>query len=135
MNKITVAREIFEKYPEIVAVYLFGSFNENPEQARDIDLAVLSRDALINPVSLYMQLYPELLETFSPLEVDLLFLKNASLSMAFEIISQGKVLYSFDENLRTDYEYLISGLYMDFNYHLKVGYQELLENIKEELGV
>lgn len=58
-------------------------------------------------------------------EVDLLFLQKASL--AFEIISKGKVIYSADNDLRTDYEYLISGRYMDFKYHLDQGYKELYE--------
>ncbi|MEW6696556.1 MAG: type VII toxin-antitoxin system MntA family adenylyltransferase antitoxin [Bacillota bacterium] len=133
MNKRNAAGQIFNNYSEIVAVYLFGSYTENPEQARDIDLAVLTRDSSLNPVNLYMELYPALAGIFSPLEVDLLFLKNASLAMAFEIISQGKVLYSSDENARTDYEYVISGRYMDFKYHLDIGYRELHENVKEGL--
>lgn len=132
MDNLSAARKIFNSYSEIVAVYLFGSYNENPEQARDIDLAVLTKDLSLNPVNLYMELYPSLAGIFSPLEVDLLFLKNVSLAMAFEIISQGKVVYSSDENARTDYEYIISGQYMDFKYHLDIGYQELRETLKDE---
>lgn len=133
MDKLNAARQIFNNYSEIVAVYLFGSYTENPEQARDIDLAVLTRDSSLNPVNLYMELYPALAGIFNPLEVDLLFFKNTSLAMAFEIISQGKIIYSSDENARTDYEYVISGRYMDFKYHLDIGYRELYENVKEGL--
>ncbi len=134
-NQYPSTRQIFERHPEIVAVYLFGSYMEDPNQASDIDLAVLAKDTSIKPVTLYMELYPSLAEIFHPLEVDLLFLQNASLALAFEIISQGKLIYSADEDLRTDYEYLISGRYMDFKYHLDQGYKELHEMIKEELGV
>jgi predicted nucleotidyltransferase len=33
--------EIFSSYPDIIAVYLFGSYAEKKEHARDVDLAVL----------------------------------------------------------------------------------------------
>ncbi|MEG6523059.1 type VII toxin-antitoxin system MntA family adenylyltransferase antitoxin [Desulfotomaculum sp. 1211_IL3151] len=135
MDKQIAIGQIFNNYSEIVAVYLFGSFNENPKHARDIDLAVLTKNGSLKPVNLYMELYPSLVKIFSPLDVDLLFLQNAPLAIAFEIISQGKVIYSSDEDMRTDYEFLISGRYMDFKYHLERGYNELYENLKEELGV
>lgn len=133
MNKISLSQKIFENYPNILAVYLFGSYLENPANARDIDLAVLTKDNKSSPVNLYMELYPSLAEIFNPLDVDLLFLQNASLPLSFEIISQGKVIYSSNEDNRTDYEYYISGRYMDFKYHLDKGYQELYETVRGDL--
>ena len=91
---------IFKKYPDIIAVYLFGSYIEDQEHAGDIDLAVLTLNAPLSPVNLYMELYPDLAELLGPLEVDLLFLQKASLALAFEIISKGKVIYSSDDDLR-----------------------------------
>jgi len=129
-KKFSSLKKIISTSPEIIAVYLFGSYLETPDQARDIDLAILTSDA-VNSVNMYLDLYQQFTEIFSPLEVDLLFLKNSSLLLSFEIISKGKVIYSADDDIRTDYEYLISGKYMDFKYHLEMGQKELYETVKE----
>lgn len=135
MNKLTTVQQVFKSYPEIVAVYLFGSYSEDIDLARDIDLAVLTTDVVNTPVNLYMELYPHLADVFTPLDVDLVFLKNTSLKLSFDIVSQGKVVYSSNDDLRTDYEYFISGRYMDFSYHLENGYRELYETFRGELDV
>jgi len=119
-------------YPEVIAVYLFGSYLDNRELARDIDLAILLKHRGKYQVDLYMDLYPRLAQALSPLEPDLLFLHEASLPLRFEIISTGKVLYSSDEESRTDNEYIVSGEYLDFRFHLEMIRQELFAAIKEE---
>ena len=50
----------------------------------------------------------------------------------FEVISTSEAIYSSDEELRTDFEYIISGEYLDFRFHLDMTRQELFETIKEE---
>ncbi|HBT46990.1 MAG TPA: hypothetical protein DEA73_03780 [Peptococcaceae bacterium] len=125
--------KVFASFPQIIAVYLFGSYLEEPERAQDVDLAVLlaSREGIVD---LYTHLYPKLGEIFAPLEVDLLFLNVVPLPMAFEVISKGKVLYCRDVERRTDFEYVVSGLYMDYQYHLEQGRRELYEAVKEASG-
>ena len=134
MSKEGQLQKIFGSHPEIITVYLFGSYLNDKEQARDIDLAVLSSQNN-STVNLYMELYPRLAEIFSPLDVDLLFLQNASLPVAFEVIYTGKVVYCSDDDKRTDYEYVISGRYMDFKYHQDEGQRELYEAIKEGVEI
>ena len=114
-----------------MAVYLFGSSLERPEQARDVDLAVLVRPPGKGLVNLYLALYPRLAEIFTPLEVDLLFLNSASLPVCFEAIKTEAVVYCADEVTRTDFEDFISGQYMDFRYHLETARRELFEAVKE----
>ncbi|MGI9953421.1 nucleotidyltransferase domain-containing protein [Moorellaceae bacterium AZ2] len=127
-------KKVFASFPQIIAVYLFGSYLEEPERAQDVDLAVLltSKEGIVD---LYTHLYPKLGEIFAPLEVDLLFLNVVPLPMAFEVISKGKVLYCKDGERRTDFEYVISGLYMDYQYHLEQGRRELYEAVKEASGL
>jgi predicted nucleotidyltransferase len=134
-NKILTLKTIFSSYPEIIAVYLFGSFLDRKETARDIDLAVLLEQPVKNQVDIYMNLYPSLAEVFNPLEPDLLFLHSASLSVRFEAISTGEVIYSSDDERRTDYEYIVSGEYMDFKYHLDMARKELFEEIMEDSSI
>lgn len=130
MNKEKL-KKIFSAYPRVVVVYLFGSYLEDPQAARDVDLAVLLKPPVDSTTELYFSLYPELSRLFGPREVDLLMLNLAPLPLAFEIISTGKVIYCTDEDARTDYEYRIAGLYHDYHYHLQKAQHELFEAIKE----
>ncbi|MFZ5650679.1 MAG: type VII toxin-antitoxin system MntA family adenylyltransferase antitoxin [Bacillota bacterium] len=124
--------EIFSSYPEIIAVYLFGSCLEKKECARDMDLAVLLKQPVKSQVDIYMRLYPHLAQSLAPMEPDLLFLHSASLPVRFEAVSTGEVIYSRDDERRTDFEYIVSGEYMDFKYHLDMARRELFEAIKED---
>jgi hypothetical protein len=79
-----------------------------------------------------MSLYPRLAQALAPLEPDLLFLHSASLPVRFEAVSTGKVIYSSDDDRRTDFEDIVAGEYMDFKYHLDMARRELFEAIKED---
>jgi predicted nucleotidyltransferase len=134
-KKIAKLTDIFGIYPEIIAVYLFGSYLEDSEHARDVDLAVLLKKPVKSQVDVYMSLYPRVAEVLTPLEADLLFLRSASLPVRFEVVSGGKVVYSCDDESRTDFEYAVAGEYMDFKYHLDAARQELFESIKEDASL
>lgn len=134
-EKQMLLQKTFSTFPEVVAVYLFGSFLNKDEYARDVDLAVLLKSPVKSLVNIYMDLYPRLAEVFTPFEVDLLFLNAASLPVCFEVVSTGMVVYCSDGERRTDYEYEISGRYMDFSYHLEMARRELFESIKEGVPV
>lgn len=125
-------KKIFNSYPEIIAVYLFGSYLEKEEQARDVDLAVLLQQPVKSQVDIYMSLYPRVADVLAPLEPDLLFLHSASLPVRFEAVSSGGVIYSSDDDRRTDFEYIVTGEYLDFKYHLDMARRELIEAIKED---
>ncbi|MEW5952192.1 MAG: nucleotidyltransferase domain-containing protein [Bacillota bacterium] len=132
-NKIRSAlREIFGAYKDVLVVYLFGSYLDDQQNARDVDLAILLKQPANRQVDIYMSLYPRLAEALAPLEPDLLFLHSASLPVRFEAVSRGDVIYSVDDDLRTDFEYAVSGEYMDFKYHLDMARRELFESIKED---
>lgn len=131
MNKMPDLREIFSSYPEIIAVYLFGSYLKDKKNARDVDLAVLLKQPVKGQVDIYMSLYPRLAQALAPLEPDLLFLHSASLPVRFEAVSTGEVIYSSDFERRTDFEYIVAGEYMDFKFHLDTARRELFEAIKE----
>jgi predicted nucleotidyltransferase len=124
--------KIFASYPGIIAVYLFGSYLKNKENARDVDLAILLEQQVKSQVEVFMELYPKIAHALAPLEPDLLFLHSSSLPLRFEVISTGEVIYSSDDDRRTDFEYIVSGEYMDFKYHLDLARQELFEAIMED---
>lgn len=59
--------EIFTSYPEIIAVYLFGSYLERKENAQDVDLAFLLEQPVKSQVDIYMILYSQLTQVLAPL--------------------------------------------------------------------
>ncbi|NPV79983.1 MAG: nucleotidyltransferase domain-containing protein [Firmicutes bacterium] len=129
-NIASQLEKIFRQFPEIIGAYLFGSFLEKKEQARDVDLALLVRPGE-NHVDLYMDLYPRLAELFAPLEVDIVFLDSASLPVRFEVISTGETIYCSDYQQLTDFECITSRDYMDFRYHLEMARQELYDRLRK----
>jgi len=52
---ISVLQTIFNKYKDVIAVYLFGSYTERREQARDVDLAILLTSPATSQVDLYLE--------------------------------------------------------------------------------
>ncbi|MCL4424324.1 MAG: nucleotidyltransferase domain-containing protein [Firmicutes bacterium] len=121
--------------PGVTAVYLFGSYLENREKARDIDLAVLLATTAKSQVDLFMDLYAPLAKESGGLEVDLMFLNSASLPIRFEVVSTGKLVYCSDTDRLTDFLEDISREYMDFRFHLEMGRKELYQALKEDSTV
>ncbi|TDA70462.1 MAG: nucleotidyltransferase domain-containing protein [Clostridia bacterium] len=122
--------EVLPARPEVICVYLFGSFLTMPEEARDIDLALLLEPGQ-DTATAFMRLYPLVADVFTPREVDLVFLRQASLSLRFAVISTGRVVYCRDEERRTGFEDITVRDYLDFKYHLEAAQQELFTAIQE----
>ncbi len=62
----------------------------------------------------YNKLYALFSEIFQSNEIDIIFLEDAPLSLQFEAIKYGKVLYEKDTNVRLDYEEKTMLKYADF---------------------
>ncbi|SFR01249.1 type VII toxin-antitoxin system MntA family adenylyltransferase antitoxin [Desulfoscipio geothermicus] len=124
--------EILKQEPDIIAVYLFGSYlDEKVTQPGDVDLALLLSKPPKSNVQRFIKLYPKLSEVFAPFEVDLLFLHSVKVPMRFEVISASKVIYCTDDDLRTDFEDNVTREYLDFMYHLKAAHREFYEELME----
>jgi hypothetical protein len=116
IQKESVIRKIcssLEKYDgRIVAVYLFGSFNTG-DRFSDIDLAVLFRHDLENPLGFEIDLETEL-EKEVRYPVDVRVLNSAPLSFCEHVIRGGRVIVDRDSNIRADYQGKILKQYFDF---------------------
>lgn len=124
--------EILKQEPDIITVYLFGSYlDEKVAQPKDVDLALLFSKPPESNVQRFIELYPKLSEVFAPLEVDLLFLHSAKLPVRFEVISTGKIIYCSDNDMRTDFEDNVTREYLDFKYHLETACREFYEELME----
>src|SRR3972149_7630751 len=86
----------------VLAVYLFGSETEGTTTIRsDIDIGVVLKNPknLEDMRPLYNALYSELSKLFKPTflrELDIVFLQKAPLSLQYNAITRGKILYEED---------------------------------------
>ena len=110
VNKIS--SYLMERHEEIMAVYLFGSFNA-AEAFSDIDLAILADSPLDDPLFFEINLETEL-EKIIKYPVDVRILNKAPLSFCREVIRSGKVIVDRRPNLRADFQGKILNQYSDF---------------------
>ena len=84
--------EVFREYPDIRAVYLFGSAAEGRTHAdSDIDLAVIPTDASVKDKKL------DILAKLAGrgyCNVDLVFIDDDDLILAYEAVRQNKLVYA-----------------------------------------
>lgn len=100
---------VAEKH-SINTVYLFGSYADGSyDENSDIDLAFVGLTEGID----YGRLYFDLQEMYDK-QIDLIDLRKAPLVSAFNIIKDGVVVYSANEEKRTDFEDDTVREYLDF---------------------
>ena len=111
---------IFAEYQgEIIAAYLFGSMAKGePSPSSDIDIAILMRNAeRSNGVSLKFRLYPDLCRKLKRNDIDLVLLNlSGNLMLNDEIVRNGKVIFSTDDDAREIYEVSVLHRATDFKF-------------------
>ncbi len=110
-------KKLIEKNGGIL-VYLFGSEVTGFYGVRpDVDIAVLLSHHTPPSLNTYLELY----KIFSPLfpgkELDLVILNEAPLSLRWEIVNTGKVLWEKKRGLALDYKERVFKEYLDFWFH------------------
>lgn len=100
----------------VAVAYLFGSSATGLKHKKsDIDIGIIFKNGLPESTLMtYTKLYTLFSEIFPDKEIDIVFLEDAPLSLQFEAIKYGKVLYEKDTNLRLDYEEKTMLKYADF---------------------
>jgi predicted nucleotidyltransferase len=109
---------LFAAYPEIQAVYLFGSTLSGKTHAEsDLDLAVVPRDKAIRARKL--DLLADLVRAGFE-NVDLVFLDTTDIVLKFEAVKHNRLLYQSPDFDRGEFYSLIVRQYLDFLPYLKV---------------
>lgn len=109
---------VFEKYPAVQAVYLFGSVvagNTHPES--DIDLAVVSNDKRLRNQKL--SILADLTRN-GFCNVDLVFIDSDDLVLQYEAVRNNIVVYQTPEFEKGAVYSRIVRQYLDFCTHLSV---------------
>ncbi len=118
---------VFRKYPEVRAVYLFGSAAEgHTHQESDLDLAVVPRSPAARARRLDM-LTDLAREGFC--NVDLVFLDTDDIVLKYEAIRLNQVVYQTEEFDRGEMYSRIVRQYLDFLPYLEIQRRAYKERI------
>ncbi|MFH1127768.1 MAG: nucleotidyltransferase domain-containing protein [archaeon] len=110
-----IITDILEKREEILFSYIHGSFIEN--DFRDIDIAVYLKNKK-RFLKYELNLEREI-EDVVGYPADVRVLNQSPLSFRFNVIKNGILLFSNDENIRCDFESLGIVEHHDFDYQMK----------------
>lgn len=124
-------RKILKKL-NISLIYLFGSsIIGTQREESDIDIGVVFEkpEGIKNTMILFEELYQSLSQDFPDRDLDIVFLDFAPLTLQFEVVTTGKVIYRVSRELEYDYKEKIIKEYIDFKPLLDVQDQILLERI------
>ena len=126
--------EIVASLPDIGLVYLFGSRAQGTDgPLSDCDLGVwVTSDATME---LRMRLHRALASVLGDVSLDLVFLNDAPIELAYAIIAQGKLLYQRDLATRVEVEANIMGRYGDYLPVLRAQRSEILQGEQSEARV
>ena len=125
-----------EKEKDVIFAYIFGSYAEGREgPLSDFDIGIFlkntSKDFFERKIE-FNNLVTSILKTD---EVDIVILNEANVEISFNIIKNGFLLLSKNEELRIEYEKKIIKYYMDFEYYRKRMIKEFFSKIKKELKI
>jgi predicted nucleotidyltransferase len=110
--------EVFSRYPDIKAVYIFGSKVTGKNHLEsDLDLAVLPRSAETRAKKL--DILADLVKQGFE-DVDLVFLDTDDIVLKYEAVKHNQLVYQAGDFERGTYYSLIVRQYLDFLPYLKV---------------
>jgi len=121
--------ESFSKYKEVDLAYLFGSRARGDfTEESDYDFAVLLSKNFKDPYDL-LKLIHDLAMALGVKDekVNLIVLNDASLEMAYKVISEGVIIYERSVEKRVDFEVSTLKLYLDFKLVLDQMRESLIE--------
>ncbi len=110
--ELNLLGDVFRKYDEIVAVYIFGSTaTRKTHSESDLDLAILPRNSALHAKKL------DILADLASLgfcNVDLVYLDTNDIVMRFEVVKHNMVIYQADDFDRGEYYSRVLRQYFDF---------------------
>lgn len=129
-DKILLLPDLFSRYPEIAAVFLFGSYGtEFQNSLSDIDFAFyFSRNV---DLKFEADLLGEISDVLNTDRIDLVNLNKAPLNLQFKAVAQGNIIYESDFITTCDYIENILKRYHDFAIDLEHFYRDYDYSLKE----
>ena len=119
----TISAYLENKFKEIAAAYLYGSFVSNMPFS-DIDLGILVKNDVETTLNFELELENNL-EKIVKYSMDARVLNRAPLSFCQNVIRNRKIILDKDPNLRADFEGQILKQYFDVAYFQRRYLQEV----------
>lgn len=114
-GKLDRLREFFAKEKDVAAVYLFGSAARcEAGPLSDIDVGILLREGLSPGLDYRLRIIDGLTEILEG-PVDVIFLNSASPLLRFQVVKNGKLVFSRSEVARVEFEARAIDEYLDMN--------------------
>ena len=115
----------------ILFAYVFGSYGKSrPGPLSDVDIGVFLKETE-NHWEKRLQLIEKITSVLKTDEIDLVILNEAPLSLRFEVIKTGKVLFSRDEDKRIDFEAMTYDFYCDTEQLRRFHQNAVLKRLRE----
>lgn len=109
----SVAEFLADRYPEILAAYIFGSFARG-QTFRDLDIAVILATSPAEPLKFELTLEGDL-EQSVHIPVDMRVLNQAPQPFQYSVIREGKLILDRNPNRRAAFEGNVVKQYLDFS--------------------
>lgn len=130
-DKINRLKTFCEKNPNILALFIFGSFGTEEELFQsDIDFAILYYKNI--PLIEHLNVAVEFVKILEREDVDVLNLNEAPIDIKMRVISEGELIYCSDEIKLSDFKEKVFDLYADYEPVLRKFYEDYIEGIKYE---
>lgn len=103
---------------DVILSYLFGSYIKgNFSKLSDIDIAVILKKKIDceNYLKIKLDLSVKLSEILRDLktEIDIVILNESSITLKYQVIKYGEVIYKLDEKTRVNFETSVVDYYLD----------------------
>lgn len=118
LSEVRSLTEVFQCYPSVRAVYVFGSVASGKAgNESDLDLAIIPAEPSVRETKL------DILEALASLgycDVDLVFINEDDLVLAYEAIRQNRLIYAAEAFNRGGTYSNIVRKYLDFKPYLRI---------------
>lgn len=110
-----IAVNIFRQHEEIVLAYLYGSYAlRSQTQFSDIDIGLVLKEDFKVPLLYFAQISSKIEKQFDySIEIDIRILNNSTPRFLFQVVKNGIVIYSKDDNIRDEYLLKVIHEYLD----------------------
>jgi predicted nucleotidyltransferase len=128
---LNLLHSYFSTRDDVLLVLLFGSFGTGQQHPlSDIDIAVLLKNDI--PLMEELKMAADLSLLLDRDDVDLVFLRKASVNIAHRALSTGRVIFERDQLLTADFVEATINHYRDFGYRLRQIDADFAEKLRED---
>ena len=132
LNLHNQIKEYFKDHPEVVAVYLFGSFAKRREKIdSDIDLGIVLKHTSISNENELHRIYLVGLTRQLRMDIHLVFMNNAGEGILLQIFKYGKCIVNNSPEELITFKMIRYSMIAEFSYPKNIMEKGFLKNIFE----